>query len=81
MNCVIGEKVVYPIAKNRVIGVTKISDDYYERFLELVIEPKNPSADIYFWTLTYDDYLVAVDRFTGEKLINGDHELFCFICY
>lgn len=84
----VNKKVIFPIAKKKVIAVTKISDDPYAEDLSingnhsiLNIISNNSPSDLYLWTLTPDDYIVALNRYTNELLNINDLEVFCFICY
>ena len=74
-------KVVFPIEKNRVVGVTRYTDNEYET---TVIQFSQGGAyNLNLWTLTTDDYIVGVDRNTNTLLSteSKDREFFCFICY
>ena len=76
------EKLVYPIAKKVVLGVTKVTDTDYKSTTEQFTT--GPYNNLYIWTLTTDDYIVAVNRSTNvlmESTNPRDFELFCFICY
>lgn len=70
--------MVYPIAKKKVVGATNISDDNYANIVKYVKVHEN--TDFYLWTLTTDDYLIAVNRFTIE-LYTTNSEHYCFICF
>ena len=61
-----------------VVGATNIADDRYKDIVQSVKVHDN--TDLYLWTLTTDDYLVAVNRFTNE-LYTTNAEHFCFICF
>lgn len=76
-----GEKIVYNIAKKKVVAATKIADDDYKTMVNS-INNNYTSVDLYLWNLTDDDYIVALDRSTN-KLFNAyqDADFFCFICY
>ena len=76
------EKVVFPIAKNRVVGACKVSDDAFDKLKNDIIANSSPK-DLYLWTLTSDDYWVGINRFTNQLLVSGlfDQEYLCFICY
>lgn len=78
MSCCTNRKVLYPIAKNKVLGATKISDTDYNDYKNYVIPNKAPN-NLFIWTLTTDDYLVAINR--NDNSILEDWEYFCFICY
>lgn len=80
MNCVLNNKVLYPIEKNLVFGVTRRASINYERMVKQIKDKTNPS-DISAWALTADDYLVGINRFTNDLLGDYDIELFLFICY
>ena len=73
--CNLNRKVLYPIAMNRVVGMCKVSND-------LLAELKYPEiAPLSSWTLTGDDYLLALNA-NSNTLISGDEgEIICFICY
>lgn len=82
--CKIGEKVVYPIAKNRTVGVTRMTDSNYgpdssDSNLNLRCD------DFSLWTLSQNDYIFAIDRRSNNTKYltasEGDYEYFCFICY
>ena len=76
--CNVNEKVVYPIAKKRVVGATQITNETYNRWKEFL--NKGSLYDIYDWTLTIDDYIIAV-KSDSQILHTEDLDLFCFICY
>lgn len=82
----VSQKVVFPIAKNKVIGVTKVSDDTYDYINNHFNLDYFSGHDLYIWTLTADDYIVAVDRKSNtlipfDKEGITDYEFYCFICY
>lgn len=66
---------MYPIEKKLVIGATKISDGSYARLAEL-----GWLNDIQIWTLTTDDYVVALDK-NATFIDKNDMAPFLFICY
>ena len=70
-------KVVYNIAPNKVLGCCKVSDDNYEGFIN------GSHHGLVLWTLSNDDFIVDVDRYTNSIVSPefGDGEFFCFICY
>ena len=73
-------KVVYPIAKKRVIGATKISDDTYDSAVRFLNEKRQ--VNLYSWSLTIDDYLIGIDRYTNTLLAPvADYDYFLFFCY
>ena len=74
-------KVVFPIAKNKVVGVTKITDNDYKTTVAQF--GYTGAYNINLWALTTDDYIVGVDRNTNTLLSteSTDWEFFCFICY
>ena len=74
-------EVVFPIAKNRVVGVTKNTDNDYET--TVVQFGQSGAHNLNLWTLTTDDYIVGVDRNTNTLFSteSTEWEFFCFICY
>lgn len=40
-----------------------------------------PAYDITLWTLTEDDYIVSLKRYTNEIVGSYEENYFCFICY
>ena len=77
----VNKKILFPIAKNKVVGVTKITNENFETVKE-IIKNINNYYTMYIWTLTSDDYIVALNRSTNKDLIpDDDLEFFCFICY
>lgn len=84
MRCEINKKLIYPIAKNRVVGATKISDDNYKTMVDLINLKDatiNSKYDLFLWNLSTDDYIVAVDRFDNDLISGFEKEYFLFICY
>ena len=82
MNCQIMRKLVYPIAKKKVIGVTRMSDDTYEKAVEMINAGNMPEYDLTLWTLTLDDYIIALNRNTNTLIsVNKDSDNFLFSCY
>ena len=88
--CTINEKVVYPIEKKYVFGVTRRTDMSYgglKNAIDKNTDKTTPWVNYYdlaiwIWTLTTDDYLVQADPTTGKityPVCEGDR--FCFICY
>ena len=76
------EKVIYPIAKKRVVGATRITDTNYKFLLDGISKRDNwiNNLDLALWTLTTNDYIVQGDAYT-RKISAGDNDYFCFICY
>ena len=75
--------MTYLIAKNRVIGMCKVSNDDYSLTIESLEYKIKPS--VFPWTLTADDYLVAYNANTNKLVSDGEAnhegEWVCFICY
>lgn len=82
-NCWLNRKVLYPIAKKKVVSATKICDyDTKESISNVLGNNVASSYTIYSWILTADDYIVGRDPYTNQlnTLIN-DVDRYCFICY
>ena len=76
----INKKLVYPIAKNKVVSVTRVAD--HDPFDAIKNAIGNSSYTVYSWALTADDYIVGRDPFTnGFSQWSDDTQLYCFICY
>lgn len=76
--CKISEQVVFPITPKRVVGVTRKTDQYMG---DSIGSLEYRSDNMSLWTLTYDNYIIALDRHSINSLITNDDEWFCFICY
>ena len=76
--CIENTKIVYPIAKKKVIGVTKVSDVSYEEILGYI--KSSVILDVFSWTLSEDHYIVGISSL-DNGFINNDYEFFLFICY
>ena len=78
-------KLVYPIATKYVVGATKITDDSYNNVLPVLSVDNSSNAradfDICLWTLTSDNYIITLGRYSNTILGNKDWEKMCFICF
>ena len=79
--CEINTKVVYPIAKKNVIGVTK-ANDALAVDIRQAIKDKRPT-DLSPWCLSKDDYILALNVYNQSSVTESDFDFdyFLFICY
>lgn len=79
----INNKIVYPIAKKRLVGATRICD--WDSKAVRDINATGTWANGYDftpWTITTDDYFLAVNAKNGYLVgSDSDADWFCFICY
>lgn len=74
----------YPIAKNRVVGVTRMTDLSYDTLVDYASNHNGYiyNYDLNPWTLTQDDHFVAANLRDNLLIAHyDDTDYFFFICY